>query len=107
MLKVFNFRWARRVLGWGTVVLVISNGWDRGEPELLRQEIVRLQRNCHRLIWLNPLLGSPSYQPLTQGMQAVLPFVGDLLPVNNLAGLGNLARHLSTLSPQPPPAASR
>ena len=102
VLKVFNFRWARRVLGWGTVVLVISNGWDRGEPELLRQEIVRLQRNCHRLIWLNPLLGSPSYQPLTQGMQAVLPFVGDLLPVNNLAGLGNLARHLSTLSPQRP-----
>ena len=102
MLKIFNLRWARRVLGWGTVVLVISNGWDRGEPELLRQEIVRLQRNCHRLIWLNPMLGSPSYQPPTQGMQAVLPFVGDLLPVNNLAGLGNLARHLSTLSPQRP-----
>ena len=100
VLKVFNFRWARRVLGWGTVVLVISDGWDRGEPEMLRHEIARLQRSCHRLIWLNPLLGSPTYQPLTQGMQAVLPFVDDLLPVNNLASLDDLARHLSTLSPQ-------
>ena len=57
-LRSFNFNWARRVLGWGAVVLIISDGWDRGEPELLRRETARLQRSCHRLIWLNPLIGS-------------------------------------------------
>jgi uncharacterized protein with von Willebrand factor type A (vWA) domain len=102
VLKVFNFQWARRVLGRGAVVLIISDGWDRGEPELLRHEMARLQRSCHRLIWLNPLLGSPDYEPLTQGMQAALPFVDDLLPVHNLASLDDLARHLNTLTPHRP-----
>jgi len=101
-LKTFNFRWARRVLGWGTVVLIISDGWDRGEPELLRSEMARLQRSCHRLIWLNPLLGASAYEPLARGMQAALPFVDDLLPVHNLASLEDLARHLNTLSPRRP-----
>ena len=100
-LKAFNFGWARRVLGGGAVVLVISDGWDRGEPELLSREIARLQRSCHRLIWLNPLLGSPTYEPLTRGMQAALPFVDDLLPVHNLASLEELAMHLNTLSSRP------
>ena len=82
------------------MVLIISDGWDRGEPELLRRETARLQRSCHRLVWLNPLLGSPDYEPLTRGMQAAPPFVDDLLPAHNLASLEELARHLSTLSPQ-------
>ena len=101
-LKAFNFEWARRVLGWGSIVLIISDGWDRGEPEMLRREIARMQRSCHRLIWLNPLLGNPEYQPLTRGMQAVLPHIDDLLPVHNLASLEDLARHLSTLTPRRP-----
>jgi uncharacterized protein with von Willebrand factor type A (vWA) domain len=96
-LKTFNFRWARRVMRNGAVVLVISDGWDRGEPELLAREMARLQRSCHRLIWLNPLLGSPNYQPLTQGMQAALPYVDDFLPVHNLNSLEALARHLNRL----------
>ncbi len=82
------------------MVLVISDGWDRGEPELLSQEISRLQRSCHRLIWLNPLLGSAAYQPLTRGMQAALPYIDDFLPVNNLNSLDSLAQHLSNLNPQ-------
>jgi uncharacterized protein with von Willebrand factor type A (vWA) domain len=98
-MKAFSFRWGRRVLGGGAVVLIISDGWDRGEPDLLAQEMARLQRSCHRLIWLNPLLGSPSYQPLTQGMQAALPYVDDFLPVHNLASLETLARHLNQLNP--------
>ena len=102
ILKAFNFQWARRVLGGGSVVLVISDGWDRGEPGLLRAEIVRLQRSCHRLIWLNPLVGAPDYEPLTRGMQAAMPFVDDLMPVHNLASLEELARHLSSLSPRRP-----
>ena len=99
-LKTFNFQWLRRVLNGGAVVLVISDGWDRGEPELLAQEAERLQRSCHRLIWLNPLLGSPNYQPLTRGMQAAMPYVDDFLPVHNLNSLEVLARHLNSLSPR-------
>jgi uncharacterized protein with von Willebrand factor type A (vWA) domain len=99
-LKTFNFQWLRRVRGSGAVVLVISDGWDRGEPELLSQEISRLQRSCHRLIWLNPLLGSADYQPLTRGIQAALPYIDDFLPVNNLNSLDALAQHLSNLNPK-------
>jgi uncharacterized protein with von Willebrand factor type A (vWA) domain len=98
-LKTFNFQWLRRVLGGGAVVLIISDGWDRGEPELLAREASRLQRSCHRLIWLNPLLGSASYQPSTRGMQAALPYLDDFLPVHNLNSLEALARHLNDLSP--------
>jgi uncharacterized protein with von Willebrand factor type A (vWA) domain len=93
--KRFNFDWARRVLGRGAVVLIISDGWDRGEPELLGEEIARLQRSCYRLIWLNPLLGSPRYEPLTRGIQAALPYIDDFLPVHNLASLEELAELLA------------
>jgi uncharacterized protein len=93
-LKEFNFGWARRVLGHGAVVILISDGWDRGDANLLRQEIARLQRSCYRLIWLNPLLGAPDYEPLTRGMQTALPFIDDFLPVHNLASLEDLAAHL-------------
>lgn len=96
-LKHFNFDWGRRVLGRGAVVLMISDGWDRGEPELLSQEMARLKRNCHRLVWLNPLLGSADYEPLTRGMQAALPHVHDFLPVHNLASLEDLAVRLAKL----------
>ena len=105
-VKTFNYSWARRTLGNGPVVLIISDGWDRGEPELLSKEMARLQRSCHRLIWLNPLLGSPNYQPLTQGMQAALPYVDDFLPVHNLNSLEALARHLNDLPARKQPAAA-
>ena len=67
-LKEFNFTWARRTLGWGSIVLVVSDGWDRGEPELLGREMERLQRSSRRLIWLSPLAGNEDYEPLTQGL---------------------------------------
>uniref|UniRef100_UPI002ACD3356 vWA domain-containing protein n=1 Tax=Chloroflexus sp. TaxID=1904827 RepID=UPI002ACD3356 len=101
-IKEFNFRWGRRVLGRSPVVMVISDGWDRGEPELLSREMDRLQRSCHRLIWLNPLLGTPGYEPLTVGMQAALPFVDDFLPVHNLVSLEQLGAKLASLSAQRP-----
>ena len=101
-LKAFNFKWGRRVLGRGAVVLLISDGWDRGDIDLLRGEMARLQRNVHRLIWLNPLLGSPEYEPLTRGMQAALPYVDDFLPVHSLASLEDLAERLSGLSARRP-----
>ena len=96
-LKTFNFDWGRRVLGRGAVVLIISDGWDRGDVELLEREMARLKRNCHRLIWLNPLLGAPDYEPLTRGIQAALPHIHDFLPVHNLASLEDLAIRLSEL----------
>lgn len=102
ILKTFNFSWARRVLGWGSVVLVISDGWDRGEPALFGREMARLQRSSHRLIWLNPLAGSANYEPLTRGMRAAIPYIDDLMPVHNLASLEDLARHLNTLSDSRP-----
>ncbi len=93
-LHAFNYEWSRRVLNQGAIVIVISDGWDRGEPELLRDAMAHLQRNCFRLIWLNPLLGTSGYQPLTRGMQAALPYCDDFLPANNLASLQALAKLL-------------
>jgi uncharacterized protein len=101
-LKAFNYVWGRRVLGRGAVVLLISDGWDRGDARLLGREISRLQRSCHRLIWLNPLLGGRDYQPLTQGMQAALPFVDDFLPVHNLLSLEQLGEKLSSVGSRRP-----
>ena len=101
-LKCFNYDWARRVLGRGAVVLLISDGWDRGDPELLGKEIARLQRSCYRLIWLNPLLGSVDYEPLTRGMVAALPYVDDFLAVHNLASLEDLAEHIAKLDKKRP-----
>lgn len=97
-LKKFNYDWGRRVLGRGAMVLFISDGWDRGDVNLLGTEMARLHRSCHRLIWLNPLLGSPVYEPLTRGAQAVLPHVDDFLPVHNLASLEDLATHLEKIN---------
>jgi uncharacterized protein with von Willebrand factor type A (vWA) domain len=101
-LHQFNYTWARRVLGHGAVVLLITDGWDRGDPAVLRAEAERLQRNCYRLIWLNPLLGSPDYAPATRGAQALLPFVDDFLPIRNLAHLADLARELRRVEWQRP-----
>ena len=113
-VKTFNYRWSRRVLRSGATVVLISDGWDRGEPDLLGREMARLQRSCRRLVWLNPLLGAPGYQPLTQGMRAALPFTDHFLPVHNLASLAALAELLSSVRDTPPlrrhvpvPAASR
>lgn len=100
-VKNFNYLWARRLLTRGAVVILISDGWDRGDPELLRREMARLQRSCHRLIWLNPLLGSPQYEPLTRGMQAALPFVDDFMPIHNLASLEELMQHLARIDERP------
>ncbi len=106
-LHQFNYRWLRRVLGHGTVVLLITDGWDRGDPDQLRAEISRIRRSAHRLIWLNPLIGSPQYEPLTRGAMAMLPHVDDFLPVSNLASLEMLARELSRVDwRRPEPSAS-
>jgi uncharacterized protein with von Willebrand factor type A (vWA) domain len=96
-IKQFNYQWARRVLNQGAVVLVVSDGWDRGEIDLLAREMARLQRSSSQVIWLNPLLGDADYQPLVRGMQAALPYIDRFLPVHNLASLEQLASVLKKL----------
>jgi uncharacterized protein with von Willebrand factor type A (vWA) domain len=96
-LRSFNLHYARRAMRHGPVVLIISDGWDRGDPAQLAQELARVRRSCRRLVWLNPLLGSESYEPLTRGMRAALPFIDDFLPAHNLVSLEDLAEHLRSL----------
>jgi uncharacterized protein with von Willebrand factor type A (vWA) domain len=96
-LKTFNYRWGRRVLRGGAVAIIISDGWDRGDVELLRHEVARLHRSVHRLMWLNPLAGAPTYQPLVRGMQTVLPHLDGFLPLHNLESLAQVARQLGAL----------
>jgi uncharacterized protein len=101
-LHFFNHKWAKRVLGRGAVVLVISDGWDRGDAGVLQVEMDRLQHSCHRLIWLNPLLGSPDYRPLTVGMKTALPFIDNFLPAHNLDSLIDLGNLISTIDDSRP-----
>lgn len=101
-IRDFNYRWSRRVLRSNATVVLISDGWDRGDPYLLGEEMARLQRSCRRLIWLNPLLGAPGYQPLTQGIRAALPYVDHFMPVHNLQSLEALADLLGEVDDSPP-----
>jgi uncharacterized protein with von Willebrand factor type A (vWA) domain len=80
-----------RRIGRGAVVVLLSDGWDRGEPEELQEEMARLRRTAHRVVWLNPLAADPRYEPLTRGMRAALPHVDRLLPGNSIASLEALA----------------
>jgi uncharacterized protein len=96
-LRHLHQRWRRRALGGGPVVLIISDGWDRGDPALLAEQVRRLRRSCHRLIWLNPLIGTLDYAPLTRGLQAALPYVDHFLPARTLSNLAELALHLNAL----------
>lgn len=97
-LTAFHKRWTRVVLHGSPVVMLISDGWDRGDPVVLRNQVARLQRGCHRLIWLNPLIGTTDYAPLTRGLVASLPFVDDFLPARTLTNLGDLAMQLNKLT---------
>ena len=106
-IKSFNYLWSRRVLRSGATVVVISDGWDRGDPQLLADEMARLQRSCRRLIWLNPLLGSPGYQPLTRGMKAALPYCDYFLPVHNMRSLEALSALLTSFDDEPPLRSAR
>src|SRR5207249_1250552 len=93
-LAQFN-RESPRLVDRRTIVIILSDGWDTGEPELLAAELLRIKRRAGRVIWLNPLLGNPSYEPLTRGMAAALPLIDDFAPGHNLAALRDLANKLS------------
>jgi uncharacterized protein with von Willebrand factor type A (vWA) domain len=89
-LAQLNREHGRRI-GRGAVVVVLSDGWDRGDPDELAAEMARLRRTAHRLLWLNPLAADPRYEPLTRGMRAAMPHVDHLLPGNSIASLESLA----------------
>ena len=93
--REFNKKWARRTLRTSGVVIVVSDGWDRGDPALVATETARLRRNCHRLVWLNPLAGTPGYEPLAGGMRAALPYIDDFVPAGTVASLERLGEILA------------
>ncbi|MGH9060863.1 MAG: vWA domain-containing protein, partial [Acidimicrobiales bacterium] len=90
-LRVFNDRWGTRGMARGAVVVIVSDGWDRGDPEQLAAEMGRLQRVAHRVVWVNPLKASPGYAPLARGMAAALPYVDQFVEGHSLASLQELA----------------
>jgi uncharacterized protein len=89
-LATLNREHGRRI-GRGAFVVLLSDGWDRGDPDELAAELGRLRRTAHRLVWLNPLAADPRYEPLTRGMRAALPHLDRLLPGNSIASLEQLA----------------
>jgi uncharacterized protein len=95
-LATLNREHGRRI-GRGAVVVILSDGWDRGDPEQLEHEIARLRRTAQRLVWLNPLAAHPDYEPLTRGMRAAVPHMDELLAGNSLASLEELAAILEEI----------
>ena len=91
-LRAFNDRWGVRGMARGAVVVILSDGWDRGDPDRLGQEMARLQRVAWKVIWVNPLKASPGYAPLARGMAAALPYVDEFVEGHSLASLEHLAR---------------
>jgi hypothetical protein len=90
----FVKEWGRRLLDRRTAVLILSDGWDTGDPDLLAAALSAIRQRGARLLWLNPLLGQPDYAPETRGMAAALPLVHAFLPAHNLASLAGLERAL-------------
>jgi uncharacterized protein with von Willebrand factor type A (vWA) domain len=97
-LYAFDRHYSRRRIGSRTVIVVISDGWDRGETALLTKAMQSFRRRAFKVIWLNPLLGNPGYRPLAKGMAAALPYVDYFLPAHNLESLARLGRSLVRLA---------
>jgi uncharacterized protein with von Willebrand factor type A (vWA) domain len=93
-LRQFNDEWGVRGMARGAVVVILSDGWDRGDPEALSREMQRLGRVAHRIIWVNPLKVTPGYAPLARGMSAALPYVDRFVEGHSLAALDRLAEIL-------------
>jgi uncharacterized protein with von Willebrand factor type A (vWA) domain len=100
-LATWNRQWSRRLARGGPVALVLSDGWDCGDPQLLSTEMARLARSVHRVIWLNPLAGRDGFEPTTRGMRAVMPHVDRLLPAATLSDLGEVVRLLESIGSLP------
>jgi uncharacterized protein with von Willebrand factor type A (vWA) domain len=97
-LRTFNDEFMQTRANSKTIIIIISDGWDRGDVGLLAKEMKRLQHKTYKIFWLNPLLGSPSYQPLCKGMQAALPHIDYFFPAHNIESLIKLCNKLSDLN---------
>jgi uncharacterized protein with von Willebrand factor type A (vWA) domain len=95
-LRRFNDQWGMRGVARGAVVVILSDGWDRGEPDELVEQMARLRRVAHRIVWVNPLKASPGYEPLARGMAAALPFVDEFVEGHSLDSLEELARIIAS-----------
>jgi uncharacterized protein with von Willebrand factor type A (vWA) domain len=93
-LRQFNQNYGGKLLSRDTIFIILSDGWDTGEPELLASQLRTTKRRVRKVLWLNPLLGLKDYQPVTQGMSAALPYVDVFAPAHNLESLLALERHL-------------
>jgi uncharacterized protein len=94
-LALFNDRWGQRGMARGAVVVVLSDGWDRGDPAVMAEQMARLDRVAHRVVWVNPLKATPGYSPLARGMAAALPYIDDFIEGHSLDALKQVARAVS------------
>jgi uncharacterized protein with von Willebrand factor type A (vWA) domain len=94
-LRRFNDQWGVRGMARGSIVVILSDGWDRGEPEVLAEQMARLQRVAHKVVWVNPLKVTPGYAPLARGMAAALPYVDDFVEGHSVVALEELAEVIS------------
>jgi len=90
-LREFNDQWGVRGMARGAIVVILSDGWDRGDPQVLADQMQRLQRITYQTIWVNPLKVTPGYAPLARGMAAALPFVDDFVEGHSLSAMHELA----------------
>lgn len=96
-LRELNRRWVRRTIRSAAVVLLVSDGWERGDPALLSRELATLRRSCHRLLWIDPLAARAGFEPATVGLRASLPHIDELVAAASVASLEDLARRLGNL----------
>jgi uncharacterized protein with von Willebrand factor type A (vWA) domain len=90
-LRVFLDRWGQRGMARGSIVVIFSDGWERGEPDVLREQMARLHRIAHRVVWVNPHRGKAGYEPVQQGVLAALPFCHDFVAGHSLATFADLS----------------
>jgi uncharacterized protein len=96
-LATFNQWHAKRVINSRSCVMIMSDGYDTGDPEILARELRRLRRRCHRIVWLNPMIGWDGYRPEARAMQFAMPFLDLFAPAHNLESLANLEPYLARL----------
>jgi len=94
-LRDYNDEWGMRGMSRGAVVVILSDGWERGDPTVIADQMARLSRVAHKVVWVNPLKASPGYAPLARGMAAALPYIDEFIDGHNLNALDDLIEVIS------------
>ena len=94
-MRAYNDGWGMRGMSRGAVVVILSDGWERGDPTVIADQMARLSRVAYRVVWVNPLKASPGYAPLARGMAAALPYIDELVDGHNLNALEELVEIVS------------